>query len=486
MADQQQVAVTAVDGQLSVNATTPGHPTQSPGRNTTNRTSFAPPPDDVKIAYLASLFHHYATISEKVAPYIFLQLCRDYSLKKSDERSFYIQSYRLFFETNATHLAPGLRAFLPSIWGELELGWLNSVIEEDSKRDRETARECIGELARLIENAAKASEASTESVDAARESDLAATPTTPATEKKKKPINGFRATYDPRLLDADTTSRPQSVLTPRGHLNKTSPHPIKASPSSNRHSPTSKSSSTPNPPTRKPTKTSKTKTKAPTSPNDSDPEVHEPSSPIATKRDTKTLPLASTVHHVGPIYSSKRAILARSNKPYVHAMCGQRFGHPAEVQRHHNGQSGRPGCWEKSGKPHGKDGQWDGDASCKVKLSDMQYVRVQEGWVVTSWGSVDVEGVREGEDGETSGGTSTVSTTEAGKGKKRKVVAKSKPALAAEARVESEDSSDDAEGSDESPEPEERRAKHQKVFNVNEAGADAAVRAAALGLRTRK
>jgi hypothetical protein len=154
------------------------------------------------------------------------------------------------------------------------------------------------------------------------------------------------------------------------------------------------------------------------------------------------------------------------------------------VQRHHNGQSGRPGCWEKSGKPDGEDGQWDRDVSCKIKLSDLEYMKVQEGWVVMSWGSANVEGVREGEDEEVDGGTVVASTTEPGKGMKRKAVAKSKPAV--EARVESENLSEDAEGSDESPEPEEPRAKRQKVVKTEQCGPDAAVRAAALGLRTRK
>jgi hypothetical protein len=495
MADRQQT--TAVDARLSVSPTTHGHSMQSPGRDTTNKTDLAPPPPaDPRISYLESLFHHYATISDKVTPYLFLQLCKDYSLKKSDEQKFYIASYRLFFETNATHLVPGLRAFLPAVWGELELDWLNVVIEEDSKRDRDTARKCAGDLALLMENVVNASPVPTESGVASRQLDLEATPTTPATEKRQ-PINGFMATYDPLLNEIDTTSRLQVVLTPRGHSNKTSPHHLspstRASPSFNRQPLTSKSSSAPNPPTRKPTKT-KTKTKPHTSPNHSDPEVHETFSPtLATKRESKILPLASAVRHLGPIYPSTRAILARSHKPYIHAMCGQRFGHLAEVQRHHNGQSGRPGCWEKSGKPDGEDGQWDKDASCKIKLSDLEYVKVQEGWVVTSWGSVNVEGVREGEDGETSGGTATGPIMESGKGKKRKAVAKSKPALEVEARVESEDSSEDssedAEESDESPEPEEPeepRAKRRKAFTVEEAGADAAVRAAALGLRTRK
>lgn len=162
------------------------------------------------------------------------------------------------------------------------------------------------------------------------------------------------------------------------------------------------------------------------------------------------------------------------------------------MQRHHNGQSGRPGCWEKHGKPEGEAGQWDQDASCKIRLSDLEYVKVQEGWVVTNWGSVNVEGVREGEDRETSGGTTkkevTVETT--GKGKKRKGVGMTRPVLEVATPVRSESPSEEFEDADEYM-PEEPEAKRQKVVEVEDGalstpGADAAVRVAALGLRTRK
>jgi hypothetical protein len=484
MADRQEV--TAVDGRLNPDSTIARRPSQTPSKNTTNTTNptdIAPPAGPVN-SYFASLLQHYAQRSDKVTPHLFAQLGKDYRSGQSDEQSFYMASYRLLFETNATHLAPGLRTFLPSVWGELELGWLHEEIENDSKRDREAARENIGDLARLMENFAKASDVSIVSPAAVRGLDLEANPTAPAAEKKRKPIRGFRATYDPPPNEIDTPLCPLVPATQGNSTKKSSHHlspAIRASPSFNRHPTISPSLSTAKSTSRKQTKT---KTKLPTSPLR---EVSEPSSPtstLATKRESKPLPLASAVRHLGPIYPSTRAVLARSHKPYIHAMCGQRFGHPAEVQRHHNGQSGRPGCWEKSGKPDGEDGQWDRDVSCKIKLSDLEYMKVQEGWVVTSWGSANVEGVREGEDEEVDGGTVVASTTEPGKGMKRKAVAKSKPAV--EARVESENLSEDAEGSDESPEPEEPRAKRQKVVKTEQCGPDAAVRAAALGLRTRK
>jgi hypothetical protein len=129
-------------------------------------------------------------------------------------------------------------------------------------------------------------------------------------------------------------------------------------------------------------------------------------------RSTSPLHPASTITHLGPVYRDKRAILSRpATKPYIHGLCGMRFGHPAEVQRHHVGQGGRPGCWEKKGKPGSDEGgDWDAHESCKVTLNDLVYRRVREGFVVTSWGDVrGVEGLREGEDegirGEVGGGT---------------------------------------------------------------------------------
>lgn len=115
--------------------------------------------------------------------------------------------------------------------------------------------------------------------------------------------------------------------------------------------------------------------------------------------------------------------------------------------------------------------------------------------MVTSWGSVNVKGVREDDgDGLESGPT----TPKAQKGMKRKAVAK--PLPSPEREVETHVTSDsesasqayeDAEEYTELSTPEERGAKRRKVSNNDESTAsypevDAAVRAAALGLRTRQ
>ena len=177
------------------------------------------------------------------------------------------------------------------------------------------------------------------------------------------------------------------------------------------------------------------------------------------------------------------------------------FGHPAEVHRHHIGQGGRPGCWEKSGKPDGDEGLWDRDESCKVKLADVQYVKVQEGWVVTSWGSAALEEVlRENAVEELKGGMGRkMGTVKAEEGKKRKVGAKAQRAPKVQAHATSEDEDESMtegdEGVDEDTEPLSSKgpgAKRQKASKsegseaiVSEEQAAAAARAVALGLRTR-
>ena len=120
---------------------------------------------------------------------------------------------------------------------------------------------------------------------------------------------------------------------------------------------------------------------------------------------------------------------------------------------------------------------------------------------MTSWGSAGVEKVlREEVCEEVKGGTAKLDTAKAGEGKKRKVGAK--PQLPAEvesrATSENEDESasedEDAEDVDEYVEdesPQQTGAKRQKVSKMEEHTTSvfeehAAVRAAALGLRSRK
>jgi hypothetical protein len=118
---------------------------------------------------------------------------------------------------------------------------------------------------------------------------------------------------------------------------------------------------------------------------------------------------------------------------------------------------------------------------------------------VTSWGSTVVERVlSEGAGEDLKGGTSKLGIVKTGEGKKRKAGAKPQraPKVETHAASENEDdsASEDGEEVDEYTEPlspQEPGAKRQKVSKVEENTASgpeehAAVRAATLGLRTRK
>jgi hypothetical protein len=456
--------------------------------------------DNAIIAFLVSMKSHYETLSDPVTPHLFTQLCKDYNTSKSDETSFYVAAYRLFFETNAKHLVPGLRAFLPSTWREVDMEWLNKAVEGDSERQRAAAREVFGELAAMVESGMSAPSTPSASAIAKKKLHLEASTTQPAKNKKRTPLNGFRATY---RTDVESPLR-SGVLSPRSDSDKSSIyHSLPGTSTSPASSPSPKNSTSPPTkklPHQKPTKgSSSTPSSRSASSNHAIP-TPTPSTPLPTTKQPN-LPPASSIPHLGPIYPTTRAIIARSHKPYIHALCGMAFGHPAEVQRHHNGQGGRSGCWEKSGKPAGDEGRWDRHESCKVKLAEVQYVKVQEGWVVTSWGSADVERVlREGTGDGLEGGTAEPIIPKVGEKKKRKVVAKPQQAPKVESHVTSENKDESASEDEDDEEvdeymdpssPQEPDAKRRKVSKAEEnttsvSEEHAAVRAAALGLRSRK
>lgn len=353
----------------------------SPAANSTP-TSHHPPemqntaPPSKTSAFLASLTAHYATRSDVVTPHLFTQHCKDYHTGKSNENDFYVSVYRLFCSTNAQHLMEGFKAFLPSAWRNIELGWLDRAVEEDVKKQAKESKKLTASLVAMLEGSSTQSDSAllADTNTPATKRQLPEGPTEavagqPAVKKKKTPTKAFRPSQriSSRLAQSSTTS-PDTTPAP---VNKT----LRWLATQNQDftTPPTKQplSTTATPPTAKPT------TLKPPSPASLD---HNPttSKPVSTTTTTTTpgalLP-ASTIPHVGPIYRDKRHILSRRNKPYIHGLCGQHFGHPAEVQRHHNGQGGRPGCWEKNRKPLGEEGAWDSDATCKVKLTDVSYVK---------------------------------------------------------------------------------------------------------------
>lgn len=105
---------------------------------------------------------------------------------------------------------------------------------------------------------------------------------------------------------------------------------------------------------------------------------------------------SAQVPHFGPVYPTRRAVLAREDRPYIHGICGQGFKHPEDVKTHHMG-SGRKhiGCAAiraavaKEGKT-AKSGfaEWDSHESCAVGYQAIKYAAVEGGYVIlnqVSW-----------------------------------------------------------------------------------------------------
>ncbi|KAK3673328.1 hypothetical protein LTR78_006874 [Recurvomyces mirabilis] len=103
----------------------------------------------------------------------------------------------------------------------------------------------------------------------------------------------------------------------------------------------------------------------------------------AISRDTAKLP-GSEVPHVGKIYPTRRAILARDDKPYIHNACAQGFKHPDDVRKHHN-----QNCDSAKGLQGEKKPLWNDHASCKIQLSQLEYCKVEDGFVVLDQDSLD-------------------------------------------------------------------------------------------------
>lgn len=465
---------------------------------------------DPPTAFFTSLSAHYAARSDVVSPRLFAQLCKDYNVGKFDEADFYVAVCRFLFSTHAYSLVQAFKTLLPAGWNNVDLSWLDHAVEDDVERERKKAKGLFGRLATCLletDEGEGASEVATVHDGDTRAA--SAVQTTTPTKKKKTPINGFRASY---IMPVDQLL--DSPASPRSESPETSPHPavskIKTS---------SAAYKTPASPKQNLTTRAFIKTQTPKSSFAASSIASSTTS--SPSKSTRPVPSAASVPHYGPIYPTTRAILSRPHKPYIHAICDQHFGNPAEVKRHHDGQSGRPGCWEKSGKPQR---EWDEHETCKIGLADLEYVKVLEGYVVTDWKDM-FAGVREGEeeeglsvpvpgpDGEEGAVVRSV-VGRGGAGIKRKLAAKLEPKSTATTQPKpqqreagqqikqnetSENGDEDGVGSESDQEGDgddyediesvtERAAKRSKTVKAEDSisEVDAAVRAAALGLRARK
>lgn len=311
----QQDAAQVVNQSSTSKPSTMQHSVQESDLEAQNTTN-TPPSTSAIIAFLNSMNSHYATLSDPVTPHRFNQLCKDYNASKTDETSFYVAVYRLFYETKATHLIPGLRAFLPTTWREVDLEWLNKAIEGDSERQRVSAREALGELAAMAESGVSVPSTPSGSAAAQEKLDDEASAAQPEKSKKRTPLKGFRASYRTEL---------ETPLSPRSNSDQSSTYlTALETPLSPRsvydQSSTYQSPSASTPPVprgRAKNNTAPSKKKIPLQKNQSPAfttsalpasETHAtptptPSTPPPINKASK-LPSASSITHLGTIYPS--------------------------------------------------------------------------------------------------------------------------------------------------------------------------------------
>ena len=298
-------------------------------------------------------------------------LCRAFNEKEISDVQFYRSMYRLVYPTKSEDLVAQLKYFKPQGWKGTNLDWLDKAIEGEIEQDRaeEEARKGLSEHKE---------------------------PRPEPKIRKKVPVNGFRA--------GDVESPQCSVVTKRnappmktrdwnaGNVsnaaeNETAPRYPKDSASRPSKvvklpvgSALARVVQNVTPQKRKVAKTNM----SPPTPDDT-----------PNKKPRFGSVPGSQVEHFGPVYPTRRAVLARADKPYICAICGNAYMHPVDVMHHHGGYkrsaNGR-GCWERSGNPAGAAASWDSHESCRVSYPNINYTKVSDGYVILdqeSWNKIE-------------------------------------------------------------------------------------------------
>lgn len=94
--------------------------------------------------------------------------------------------------------------------------------------------------------------------------------------------------------------------------------------------------------------------------------------------------LAADIEHFGH-FPTRRAVIARASRPYVHLPCGKGFGHPMDVKHHHGNRDRKDGglrCPGKDGVPPKDDDKWDAHPSTRIGYPDLNYTKVKDGFVL--------------------------------------------------------------------------------------------------------
>ncbi|CAK1357598.1 unnamed protein product [Cercospora beticola] len=274
------------------------------------------------------------------------QVLKDADLYKTgflDEQDFYRNTYKLLHRAHMPELLLEFVKCLPSSWDDAALASLNE------RLDRELGEAAVS--------------------DAVSEENMLDSPdVTPPVKCKKRPQNAFKASENSDMADEEADDAPEPSTA--AFVRATPPVSPKSSVYARSASLADGGTRAPPQEVRKPhARGGKASLKKKSKPAGTTKSFGKPKHQIGHLYSTE-------VQHVGPVYPTRRALMSRTTRPYIHGPCGKGFAHPQDVRsHHHNGADTKKNC------PLGAGHEWDEHPSCKVGQSDLNYATVKDGFV---------------------------------------------------------------------------------------------------------
>ncbi|PPJ52862.1 hypothetical protein CBER1_11313 [Cercospora berteroae] len=263
-----------------------------------------------------------------------------------DEQDFYSNTYKLLHRAHVPELLLEFVKCLPSNWDEAALSSLNERL--DRELDEAAVSDAVPEENKL------------DSPDV----------TTPPVKRKKRPQNAFKASETSDMAHEEADDAPELEPSTAAFVRATPPGSPKSSVYARSANLSDGRTRAPPQEVRKSrARGGKASPKKKSKPAGTTKSFGKPKHQIGHLYSTE-------VEHVGPVYPTRRALMSRTTRPYIHGPCGKGFAHPQDVRsHHHNGADTKKNC------PLGPGHEWDEHPSCKVGQSDLNYATVKDGFV---------------------------------------------------------------------------------------------------------
>lgn len=394
-----------------------------------------PAPDIAMYTFVSTFTTHFR--GRKSVLNAFEGLVKRFNRHTIDPKHFYAGVYKILHLTKSMHLLEPFWGFLPREWRERDMGWLHEAIEKEvgdklamhraqrgggaalqvERGDEQVGAGAIGQQSVMAGQASPAILDGTEEGKKRKAVEALADMPKKKTMIVKLPVNwvekrASRALARKKVLErvqSDTDGEADAVLIPSKAKKWTPKKKVPKNGFRTGQSETPPSNIGQQTRVAASALTSQTTTTRPkrslprrlllnrnldsdSDSDDADDTAATTRTPPAIKPGQKRALPASQVPHVGPIFATRREVLARRDKPYIHAICGQGFHHPQDVKLHHFGNGVKTkSCPARKGAGNGER-EWDEHESCQVSYPKIAYTKVMEGFVIldrVSWDLVE-------------------------------------------------------------------------------------------------